>query len=245
MSTTTDTTFDRDAYVDKVRKLLAKAEGAATAEEAAAFFGKAQDLITKWEIAEAELRDAQQAGPASWAIERRSYPLSSYSPVQDSMAMQFVARAMGLSAYEIPYVRGFQTASTEVFGTTEDLDRFDMMWASVSLQMIRFMRAGESPGWNRNEQRRWRLGFKVGFGKRVGERIAAARDHGTKHGTAIVLAGKQDAIQAALPPLKTRSVKTDANANAAGAAAANRADLGVNARVNGKARTPIGAGSHG
>jgi hypothetical protein len=49
-------TVNKSAYVEKVRKLLVKAEGASTSEEAEAFFAKAQSLITKWEIEEAELR---------------------------------------------------------------------------------------------------------------------------------------------------------------------------------------------
>src|SRR5690606_34689307 len=96
-------TFDRESYVEKVRKLLAKAEGAATEEEADAFFAKAQDLMTKWEIAEAEIADARAAAGVNWKIESRRYPLSSFSPNQDSLAMQCVASAMGLNAYQVPY----------------------------------------------------------------------------------------------------------------------------------------------
>src|SRR5262245_35285952 len=130
----TPTTFSREKYVEKVRALMAKAEGASTPEEAEAFFAKAADLIAKWEIEDAELMAARDAGSISWVINHRSYPLSSYSPVQDSFAMQCVAKAMGLEAFEQPYVRGCQKAHTVVFGTDDDLDRFEMMWASVSLQ---------------------------------------------------------------------------------------------------------------
>lgn len=153
-------TFNRESYVEKVRKLLAKAEGAATEAEAEAFFAKAADLIGKWEIEEAELANAKQAGPASWEIHHRTYPLSSYSHNQDSFAMQCVARAMGLRAYQTPYVRGCQKAETVVFGTEDDLDRYEMMWATVSLQMTRFMKAGENSAWNRNQQRAYRLGSR-------------------------------------------------------------------------------------
>lgn len=227
--------FDRESYVEKVRKLLVKAEGAATPEEAEAFFGKAQTLISKWEIEEAELRDAATAGSVSWKINSRSYPLSSYSPNQDSMAMQFVANAMGLRAYQIPYIRGYQKSSTEVFGTNEDLDRFEMVWASVSLQMTRFMKEQESPKWNRNQLRTFRLGFKVGFGKRIGERIQEARDRATgkEYSKALVLVGKSEAIELALPDnLKTRNMKVNGDAARAGRDAADRADIGSRKAVN-------------
>jgi hypothetical protein len=231
--TQTTNKFDRDAYVDKVRKLLAKAEGASTSEEAETFFAKAQDLMTKWEIAEAEVAAAKLAAGATtdWKIVERHYPLSSYSPNQDSAAMQCVARAMGLRGYTIPYVRGHRKAEAVILGTAEDLDRFEMMWASVSLQMTRFMKEGEDPRWNRNQQRTYRLGFKVGFGTRVGERIAVARDRGVKS-TDLVLRGKADAIEQAMPDnLRRRAMRVNGDAHDAGRAAADRADISDRARV--------------
>jgi Protein of unknown function (DUF2786) len=240
METATEAT-PRDKYVDKVRGLLAKAQGTDNQAEAEAFFAKAQELITKWEIEDAELRAAQDAGTISWVINHRSYPLSSYSPVQDSYAMQQVAKAMGMEAFEKPYVRGFSKAETVVFGTDDDLDRFEMMWASVSLQMIRFMKAEERVEWNRNEQRKFRLGFKVGFGRRIGERIASSRSKAT--GKSLVLAGKQDALVAALPDnVRVRGIKSDAAANQAGARAADRADINHNERVaGGRAKASVTA----
>ena len=232
--------FSREKYVEKVRALLAKAQGAATEAEAEAFFAKAEELMTKWEIEDAEIRAAQAAGEVTWTINHRSYPLSSYSPVQDSMAMQYVAKAMGMEAYEVPYVRGCRKAETVVFGTDDDLDRFEMMWASISLQMIRFMKAEENAAWNRNQQRSFRLGFKVGFGKRVGERIAASRSKAT--GKSLVLAGKQDALEAALPDtLRHRNVKVNGHGLEAGERAANRADINRSERVGGGAKASVTA----
>lgn len=239
-----DTMFDKSAYVEKVRKLLAKAEGASTPKEAEAFFAKAQTLISKWEIEEAELAEARAAGDVNWDITFRSYPLSSYSPNQDSVAMQCVAKAMGLRAFQIPYVRGQQKSSTEVFGTDEDLDRFEMMWASVSLQMTRFMKELENPNWNRNELRRFRLGFKVGFGSRIGERIEAARNRqtGKDCSKALVLVGKSEAIELALPDdLKSSKVKVSASAADAGRAAADKADIGSSERIASSARAAVTA----
>lgn len=231
----TTATFDRESYVDKVRKLLAKAEGAATEAEAEAFFAKAADLIGKWEIEEAELADAKQAGPATWVINNRVYNLSSYSPKQDASAMNSVARAMGMRAYFTAYVRGCEAATLVVFGTDDDLDRFEMMWASVSLQMTRFMKLEEKSTWNRNQQRAFRLGFKVGFGTRIGERIAAARSKATSK--ALVLVGKSEAIERAMPETRKTSVKANAAAVEAGRAAAERADINSSARVRASKQT--------
>lgn len=234
-------TFSREKYVEKVRGLLAKAEKTETPAEAETFFTKAQDLMNKWEIEEAELADAKQAGPICWDITHREYPLSSYSPNQDSTAMQYVAKAMGLRAFLKPYVRGYQKAETVVYGTADDLDRFELMWAQVSLQMTRFMKREEQPTWNRNQQRAFRLGFKVGFGQRVGERIAASRIKGT--GKSLVLAGKAEAIAEALPAdLRTTKTRADSAAAKAGARAANRANLSTDHRpVNGSAYAAVKA----
>lgn len=239
--TETNGGFGREKYVEKVRALMAKAEGAGTPEEAETFFAKAQELITKWEIEDAELALAKSAGSISWVINHREYPLSSYSPVQDSFAMQCVAKAMGLEAFERPYYRGVQKAATVVYGTDDDLDRFEMMWAGVQLQMVRFMKAEENAAWNRNEQRRFRLGFKVGFGKRIGERIQQARNKST--GKSLVLAGKQDALVAALPDnVRVRGIKSDSVANQAGQRAAERADINRHERVGGgKAKASVTA----
>lgn len=231
----TTATFDRETYVDKVRKLLAKAEGAATEAEAEAFFAKAADLIGKWEIEEAELADAKQAGPATWDIHNRIYDLSSYSPKQDASAMNSVARAMGMRAYFTAYVRGCQAATLVVFGTDDDLDRFEMMWASVSLQMTRFMKLEEKGNWNRNQQRAFRLGFKVGFGERIGERIAQARSKATSK--ALVLVGKADAIERAMPDTRQTKVRANAAAAEAGRAAADKADINSRERVSATKKT--------
>lgn len=223
--TTEDTTTQaerRAAYVEKVRKLLAKAEGASTEAEAETFFAKAQELITKWEMDDAELRPASSAG---WVITSRVYTLSSYSPNQDSYAMQMVAKGMGLRAYQTPYVRGVSAATTVVFGTDEDLDRFDMMWTSVLLQMTRAMKAAEPGPRDRNAQRRFRLGFKVGYGDRIGKRLEAQRSKTT--GKSLVLVGKSEAIERALPDdVTSKRMRADADALDAGQAAADKADLG-------------------
>lgn len=223
---TTDTKFDREAYVSKVQKLLAKAEGAATEEEATVFLSKAQELISRWEIEEAELREAQPAQSIQYDVQCRNVRLSSFAPKQDATAVHCVAQAQGLQTVFHPYGGRGYPASIDVYGTPDDLVRFDMLWASVSAQSVRFMREAEPQNLNRNESRRFRLGFKVGFGVRIGERIKEARDNTIKDNLP-VLAGKRDAITKALPPTKHTGVKADAAAAAAGRRAANRASLGT------------------
>jgi hypothetical protein len=230
--------FDRGAYVEKVRKLLAKAEGASTQEEADAFFAKAQDLITKWEIDSVEFR-ALSTGPTEWVIATREYTVSSYSPKHDAYVINSVARGMGMWGYQVPYERGFSKGAAVVFGTEEDFERFEMMLTSIQLQLSRAMRAAEDKHWNRNQQRAFRLGFKMGYGQRIEERLLAARSKAT--GRSLVLAGKEDAIERAKPGgLRTTGLKGSHHGAAAGQDAANSADIG-HGRVRGGASGAVTA----
>jgi len=222
-------TFDRTAYVEKVRKLLAKAEGASTQEEADAFFAKAQDLITKWEIDSLEFRTLN-TGPTEWVIVNRKYEVSSYSPNHDAFVINSIARGMGLWGYQEPYVRGWSKGAAVVFGTDEDFERFEMMLTSIQLQLTRAMRQGENKNWNRNQQRAYRLGFKLGYGARIEERLLAARSKAT--GKSLVLAGKEDAIELAKPDgLRNKIMRGSQHGFDGGQAAANNADIG-HARIN-------------
>lgn len=235
----TETTFSREKYVDKVRALLAKAEGASTQEEADAFFAKAQDLITKWEIDSLEYAALKQ-GPTEWVITNRRYEVSSYSPKHDAFVINSVARGMGMWGYQEPYVRGCAKGAAVVFGTEEDFERFEMMLTSIQLQLSRAMRAAEDKRWNRNQQRSFRLGFKMGYGDRIQQRLEAARSKAT--GKSLVLAGKEDAIELAKPDgLRSTMIKGSNLGTTAGEAAANRADIDSHARVSGKARAQVTA----
>jgi hypothetical protein len=223
-------TFDRSKYVEKVRLLLAKAEGASTQDEADAFFTKAQELITKWEIDAAEFR-AAQIGPLTWDISSRVYPVSSYSPKHDAFVINCVARGMGLRGYQTPYCRGGTPATAVVFGTEDDFEWFEMMLTSIQLQLSRAMRQAEPANINRNQQRTYRLGFKMGYGAKIEQRLTIARVGAT--GTSIVLAGKSEAVERAMPgDLRNTSIKGNSHAASLGEAAANRADINNHARVS-------------
>jgi hypothetical protein len=235
----TETTFSREKYVDKVRALLAKAEGASTQEEADAFFAKAQDLITKWEIDSLETAALKQ-GPVEWVINHRRYDVSSYSPKHDAFIINSVARGMGMTGYQEPYVRGCQKGAAVVFGTEEDFERFEMMLTSIQLQLSRAMRAAEDSRWNRNQQRTFRLGFKMGYGQRIEQRLLAARSKAT--GKSLVLAGKEDALERALPgDLRSTAIKGSEHGARLGEAAANQADINSHSRVSGGARKQVSA----
>lgn len=227
--------FTRESWLTKIQALLAKAERAGSEEEAASFFAKAQELITKWEIDEAELMSAKPAQEISWEVAIRIITLSTYTPEADVRAINLVSNAMGLRcAYNKyrkpagPWDSG-QKPEAHLYGVKEDLDRFEMMWASITLQMITQLKREEAKRFlDRNQQRSFRMGFKIGYAERIAQRIKGERE--ATIGTSLVLRGKADAVATrfALATTKRRqsNIQVSQDGMVAGRSAANSADLG-------------------
>lgn len=215
----------RDKYVEKVRKLLTKAEGASTPEEAEAFFAKVTELMTEWEITESELREG---GPTAAVITHR-INLSSYTPVADCHAISFVASVFDIIVGTRPYSPGYPAQAVMV-GRSDDIDRFLAVWPMVELQMIRFMKNEERPGLSRGAVRKYRQSFKIGFSRRIADRMRIAKmaTIQASGSTALVLV-KQDVQDAASEQFgrgRKSNIQLSSRDMAAGAAAANSADLG-------------------
>lgn len=227
----TQTTSDvRAKYVDRVKKLLAKAESTTSEAEADAFFAKAQALMTEWQIEQAELRDVTDA------VVKHEMKLSSTMPTADVSAVANVAAHYDLKVLYREYVAGYQTAAAIIFGHASDVDRFLMLWSSLELQMIRAMRQAEDPRANRAAQRRFRQSFKVGYTRRVGARLASAKAATIREaeartpGVGLVLVSRAELVEQAAAAesggVRRSSLRLDQRAVAAGASAADAADLG-------------------
>jgi hypothetical protein len=226
--------FTRESWLTKIQALLAKAERAGSEEEASAFFAKAQELITKWEIDDAELAMAKPAHQVTYDVAVRIVNLSTYTPEADMRAINLVALAMGLRAaynrYRKPtrWDKG-QKPEAHLYGVADDLDRFEMMWASITIQMITEMKREEGRrALDRNQQRSFRMGFKIGYAERIAERIKGQRE--ATIGTSLVLRGKADAVatkfEAATHARRKSNIQVSADGIQAGRKAANSADLG-------------------
>jgi hypothetical protein len=213
----------RDKYVEKVRKLLAHAERAGTVEEGETFLAKATDLMAQWEIADQEVRDLGQ----QTAVVRREVILGTYSPDVDCAAMSAIADVFGIVVGFLPYHGAGTKPMAVMLGRSDDLERFEMLWATLQIQLVGAMKQGERETYlaDRNHTRRWRRSFKLSWCYRVARRL---REQRSTYGAALVLV-KDDVQQAADEQFtqgRKRKIGVDPEGMRAGDYAGKHADLG-------------------
>lgn len=233
----------RAKYVDRVRKLLAKAESTTSPEEAETFFAKAHQLMAQWQIEQIELRDTSDK------VIRHEIRLSSSMPTADVQCIAAIARQFRLEPLYRQYAPGCPAAAI-LFGFESDLDQFLMFWASVELQMVGAMKAQEPRGADKNRLRTFRQSFKIGFSSRVAARLREQREateqkaEKASPGVGLVLVSRRDEVRAAADSASSGrqsrgSLQVNGSAYAAGHRAANTADLG-GSRVGSGSRKAIG-----
>lgn len=242
---------DQETYVDKINKLLRKAEST-TPEEAELLFAKAAELMAKYQIDEAMLK-AREPKTRGTVQREKFYSISIWRfPIADLKWR--IAVAMGLKAIKLTSdiwreVDGKvykQNEQYEMFGFPEDLAHFKMIITSLEVQMLR----AELAWWGQNEylykgmkksqQHTARRGFMFAFAQGAAAKYAevgrkakqeAVAEHGT--GVELVLRDKSleiaDAYHKAYP--ETRKVndkksRGDAWAQTKGYEAGRRADVG-------------------
>ena len=228
----------RDKYVEKVKKLLAKAESAGTEAEAEAFFAKVATLMAEWEIDDAELRGRGEAGTTD-GVDEMKVTIGSYTPKADAIAMNSILRAMNLRGGFAAYRSG-SPAFMRIIGRSSDLERFTMLWTSIQLQMVMQMKKQEPKGVSRGELRTWRQSFKMGYCASVGQKIKDARD---EFGSALVRVDTEvdQLAAAAFGRAKRSSIKTNYAASAAGNRAGRDADINNRSRVAPRNQKALGA----
>ena len=156
-----------EALLDRIRKLLAKAESTDNANEAEVFSAKAAELIAEHRIDPTHVRDALEHG--SLALRRIAVGRGAY--VRARLALiDAVARNHDCEVV-------FETAGTGttavLAGYESDLDVTEVLYTSLHAQAASQM-AGvrmRTPA----ATQRWRRSFLFGFANRVAEQLAAAR----------------------------------------------------------------------
>lgn len=231
----------RAAYVEKVRKLLAKAEATTVQAEADAFYAKATELITTWRIEDAELAEAGGKDELS----KVSMTLGTYTPSVDCSVLAAVLKPLGVRVAFTPYGGSGHPPIAWLYGFESDVAKAQLLWASISVQLAGACRAAEPNGLDRGQLRTWRQSFKLGYGSRVAQRLreatatattAAAAAPSAPAGTALVLVRRADEVDRFVAQETSRgrrsAVQVNSSARAAGDQAARRADLGQS-RVSG------------
>jgi hypothetical protein len=241
------------ALLDKVRKLLAKAEDdACTPAEAEAFTAKAAELIAKYGIDAALLADAR---PGSDRVGDRTVAFDPPFALDKAGLLATVAVALrcGVVRRKDVGVDGRRRILVHLFGYGADLERVDLLCTSLLVQAVHALAgevvpAGESAAAYR---RSWYAGYTLAVGRRLRqvESSAAAASssaaaQASGRSVALVLADRAAVVDAALREAypRTRAGRGRSLSGSGGRSgydAGQRADLG-DARVGSSRRPALG-----
>src|SRR5499426_2976109 len=206
-----------DALLDRVRKLLVKAEAdGVTQAEAQALTGKAAELMAKYGIDRALLaaRRPETDRPGDRVIDIGN-------PWAQVQAHLLCGLAATLRCQCVILPRSGPGSRIHVFGFASDIERTDVLYTSVLIQMWQGLAATQPPAWA-HSPRAWRRSWLLGFATAVVARVRAAeegaarRAAGTAAGdgrsAALVLADRTEVIERTLRaayPVTRRSRVTD------------------------------------
>jgi len=220
--------------LQKIRGLLAKAEDPATTpEEAEAYFAKAAELMAKYGIEQAMLADADPE------LDR---PADRVIVVQGTYAndriylLGYITDALNCHGVAIDKRAG--RTEIHLFGYESDLDRVELLFTSLLLQMFNGMRHGRpAPGESTVTYRKsWVAGFILTIHKRLQEIEARARQEApastSGRSAELVVADRKTVVlarfNAAYPDARAdgRQKRRAGTGFRSGEEAARRADLG-------------------
>jgi hypothetical protein len=223
-----------EAILERVRKLLAKAEHPSTpAAEAEAFSEKAAALIARYAIDDALLaeRGATDAAPTLRTVRVEApYALAKASLLGQVAGAHRVRVVVGDGV-------GEASRNCHLVGFPVDVQMAELLFTSLLLQATSAMLSvAVSPDRVRSYRRAFLLGFASRIGARLRELTAqAVAQSGAPAGggsAELVLAGREQRVAAAVaehfPHLRPmRQAISNGQGMSAGLAAASRADLGA------------------
>ncbi len=238
-----------DRLLDRVRKLLAKAEAeGVTVEEAQALTAKAAELMAKYGIDRALLAATR---PETDKPDNRIVEI--YNPWARVQAHLLcgLAAALRCQCILLPATEGQRV---HVFGYASDIERADVLYTSVLVQMWHGLVAAQVPDRADNVRawrRSWLLGYaaaviaKVRAAEQRAERAAVAEPARESSRAALVLADRSMVIRqnvaSAYPHTRTARVTYSGSGYGDGYAQGKRADIGAGRVGRGRAKALPGA----
>jgi hypothetical protein len=225
-----------------VRKLLAKAERAATAEEAETYTAKAVELMARHGIDAALLAAAE---PDRDGIGSLRIAMQDPYSAGKARLLGWTAAALGCR-WVLHGAWNGKVAAVTVFGHASDRERVELLYTSLQLQATSQL-VRVRPPWPGESVAAYRRSWLEGFAEQVHRRLRAAEQRAATsaatraattaapgapgRGVALVLADRRErvdrAFTAAFPRLATaRRSLLSGSGRAAGALAGQRADLG-------------------
>jgi hypothetical protein len=230
--------------LDRVRKLLAKAEDeSVTPPEAQALTAKAAELMAKYGIDRALL-----------AADRpeTDKPANRMLDIDNPWARVKAHLLCGLSSSlrcQAILLSSSTGSKVHVFGFQSDLERLDVLYTSVLIQMWHGLTGAEVPSWSRSP-RAWRRSWLLGFATAVISRVRAASRatsaaDSTGSRTALVLADRTQVIRGeaerAYPLTRTARITYSGTGYRDGYAKGQQADIGASRVNRGRGRALTGA----
>jgi hypothetical protein len=230
------------SMLGRVRKLLAKAaaEGV-TGPEAEALTAKAAELMARYGIDRARLAAVRPD------TDRPANRTITIGPPFAQVSAHLLAGLAGAMRCQCVLLATDKEASAKihVFGYASDIERADILYTSLMLQMARGLMRLETPPGTRSVRafrRSWLLGFCTAVITRVQaaeDRAVTADDAGNqpegRRSTALVLADRSVVIRQQLdakyPTLQTTRITYSGRGYGAGYAEGQRADIG-SSRLN-------------
>ncbi|MFJ2819412.1 DUF2786 domain-containing protein [Streptomyces sp. NPDC087294] len=228
-----------------IQALLAKVENPATTEaEADLARTRAMEMMAKYGVDEALLSDGQ---PSRDGITDRYIDLPNPWSMPRVRLVCFIAESVGCKAVHMGVQGAGGVRRVHVIGYESDVQRAEILYASLVLQMLGGLSAQIVPFGVRSA-RAWRNSWMLGFVERVTDRLeeveAAARAAASGETSAtgrsgeLVLADRDAMVQAAYrrehPRTRTSRGGYSGSGYGDGAAAGNRADIGGTRRVGAK-----------
>jgi hypothetical protein len=224
------------ALLDRVRKLLTKAEAdGVTAAEAQALTAKAAELMAKYGIDRALL--AARRPETDHPADRKVDIDNPWARVQAHLLCG-IAAAMRCQCVLLP--RPDPGTRIHIFGFASDIERTDVLYTSLLLQMWQGLGTAQMPGWSRSP-RAWRRSWLLGFISAVVSRVRAAEQDATTRATApaategermtLVLADRRQVImrniEHAYPVTRKTQMTYSGSGYGAGYTEGQRADIGA------------------
>ena len=234
--------------LDRVRKLLAKAEArGVTPAEAEALTAKAAELMARYGIDRALL--AAQQPESDHPADRKVDVDNPWARVQAHLLCG-LASAMRCQCVILP--RSGPGTRIHIFGFASDIERTDVLYTSLLVQMQLGLAAVPVPDWTRSP-RAWRRSWLLGFVSAVVARVRAAEQRAANHadeeredagqGTELVLADRakivQQRVEHAYPSTRKTRMTYSGSGYDAGYAKGQQADLG-GARLAAKSGRALG-----
>jgi Protein of unknown function (DUF2786) len=221
--------------LDRVRKLLAKAEAeGVTPAEAEALTAKAAELMARYGIDRALLAASQPETdkPADRVIDVDN----PWAQVKAHL-LTGIGGAMRCQCILVP--RRDPGVRVHVFGYSSDLERAEILYTSLLVQMARGLALTRVPA-RVGSPRAWRRSWMLGYVSAVASRVGAAEDRAAADAdtrasadgpsTALVLADRSVTIrlqaQQAYPHTRTARVTYTGNGYGAGYREGQNADIG-------------------